>query len=517
MSLYAKFKETAIEGAIFGLAPLVTSLTGFALTFVYAAFFAPADLGHLALLLGTEAFASQLLGVGMTQAYFRSYFDDDGEERRRRITSTTLWFLVAVNVLFVVAAWPFAGWYASLLGIPGASYVQLTILLIALDTINNVPFLVLKATKRSKQFVAVKWIAGLVQFGVIVALVAFWHLGLFGALVGWVVGTGLQTIIYVWMLRGEVALEFSVAELRPLLALGAPMIANPIATKILIVADRFFINHYAGANAVGLYEMANKLASVLPVLITQPFSYIWPAMRFQVMRDDDADEYYARVLTYLTFLSCYFGLGVSLVAPDFLLIAIREAYWGAGAVVPLFALYYLLVATGKGVNVGLMTEKKAYWNVLIVVSAAGANVALNFLLIPRYGIVGAGWATVLSYAFMNWFRWFMSTRYHPIDYEWGRLAKLAGVAMAFYAVLWWLPITNPYVSIVVRGLGASLYPVALVFVGFYDRREIGRLRELRAAGVARAKRLALRRTSCESVADPAAFEAIERMRESDDR
>ena len=85
------------------------------------------------------------------------------------------------------------------------------------------------------------------------------------------------------------------------------MIFNALATKVLINADRFFINHYVDAREVGLYELANKFAAVLPILITNPFSLIWPAMRFQVMKDEDADEYYSLVLTYLSFLSLISG------------------------------------------------------------------------------------------------------------------------------------------------------------------------------------------------------------------
>src|SRR5512143_3129662 len=118
MGLYAKIRETVTEAAIFGVAPLVTSFTGFLLTFVYAKYLGPGDLGHLALLLATEAFASQLLGVGMTQAYFRSYFADESESGRRVITGTTLWFLVGVNLLFAMSSFPFAGWYAAAIKIP---------------------------------------------------------------------------------------------------------------------------------------------------------------------------------------------------------------------------------------------------------------------------------------------------------------------------------------------------------------------------------------------------------------
>jgi O-antigen/teichoic acid export membrane protein len=448
------------------------------LTFVYARYFRPADLGHLALLLGTEAFATQVLCFGMTQDFFRSYFDDDDLERRRLITGTTLWFLVAVNLVFVLATVPFATWYAGLIGIPDVRLVYLVLVLTALDTVDNVPFLIMKATKRSKQFVIVKWVAGLTQFFAIVTLVAVFELGLFGAMIGWVIGTALQTVIYFTLLRGHVPMSFSFAELKPMLALGVPMVFNALGTKILINADRFFLNYYHGPREVGLYELASKFASVLPVLITNPFSLIWPAMRFQVMKDEDADEYYALVLTYLVFLSCYFGLGVAVLVPDMIHVMLREEYWPATAVVPLFVLYYLLVATGKGVNVGLMTEKKAYWNPIIVASAAGVNIVLNFVLIPRWGMVGAGWATVIAYLFMNWFRWYMSVKYHPVAYEWGRVAKLLVIALGMYAAIMAIPLANPYASFAVRFALAATYPFVVAAAGFFEPRERARISEL---------------------------------------
>jgi O-antigen/teichoic acid export membrane protein len=496
MGLYAKIRETVSEAAIFGVAPLVASATGFFLTFVYARYLRPSDLGHLALLLGTESFATQILGFGMTQAFFRSYFDDEDEARRRRITGTTLWFLVAVNLAFVALSAPLVAWYAALIKIPDARLVALVVALTAFDTVNNVPFLILKATRRSKQYVAVKWVAAIAQFVVIVALVAWLHLGLFGAMVGWLVGTALQTAIYFAMLRGHVSATFSFADLRPMLWLGVPMIFNALATKVLINADRFFINHYVDAREVGLYELANKFASILPILITNPFSLIWPAMRFQVMKDEDADEYYALVLTYLTFLSLYFGLGVAVLVPDLIRITLREEYWGATPVVPLFVLYYLFVATGKGVNVGLMTERKAYWNPIIVVSAAVVNIALNVALIPRYGMMGAAWATVVAYGFMNWFRWYMSTRYHPVAYEWGRIAKMTGLALAMYALIVWIPVPNLYLSFALRFALAATFPFALAALGFFEPRERARFAELWTVGRTRAVRL-LRRDRTE--------------------
>ena len=229
-----------------------------------------------------------------------------------------------------------------------------------------------------------------------------------------------------------------------------------------------------------------------------PFSLIWPAMRFQVSKDEDAGEYYSLVLTYLTFLSLFFGLGVAVLVPDMIRITLREEYWGAIPVVPLFVLYYLLVATGKGVNVGLMTERKAYWNPIIVSAAAVVNIALNFVLIPRFGIMGAGWATVIAYLFMNWFRWYMSNKFLPIDYEWGRILKLLGVALAMYAIIMWLPIANPYLSFGVRFAIAACFPFVLAVLRFYDEREVVRLGDLWRQGRARAVRI-VRRDAADAI------------------
>ena len=116
---------------------------------------------------------------------------------------------------------------------------------------------------------------------------------------------------------------------------------------------------------------------------------------------------------------------------------------------------------------------------------AAVNIALNFLLIPRWGMVGAGWATVIAYLFMNWFRWYMSTRYHPVPYEWGRIAKLVGLATIMYCAIVLVPIENHYLSFAIRFLVAATYPFLLALLGFFDERERVRLRELWSTGRAR--------------------------------
>lgn len=45
------------------------------------------------------------------------------------------------------------------------------------------------------------------------------------------------------------------------------------------------------------------------------------------------------------------------------------------------------------------------------------NIALNYLLIPIYGVEGAAWATLISYAFINYFSMFLFKKTRASFYQ----------------------------------------------------------------------------------------------------
>src|SRR5262249_22213732 len=108
-------------------------------------------------------------------------------------------------------------------------------------------------------------------------------------------------------------------------------------------------------------------------------------------------------------------------APEFF-----DAYEVVGliaAAVTLYALYMVMVVV-------LGRTGRTEFNFPAAIGALVSNVALNLLLVPPLGIVGAGLALVASYlvvvALMYWF----TERLFPVPYEWGRLARVLFAAAA---------------------------------------------------------------------------------------
>jgi O-antigen/teichoic acid export membrane protein len=89
------------------------------------------------------------------------------------------------------------------------------------------------------------------------------------------------------------------------------------------------------------------------------------------------------------------------------------------------------------------------------------NVALNLLLIPPYGMMGAAVATVAAYGVMFVAMTWYAQRVFPVPYQWRRVVTAAGAAVALLLA-----------GKAVGGLAAALaltlaYPLALLLLGFF--------------------------------------------------
>jgi O-antigen/teichoic acid export membrane protein len=110
--------------------------------------------------------------------------------------------------------------------------------------------------------------------------------------------------------------------------------------------------------------------------------------------------------------------------------------------------------------------------------AAAANIGLNFYFIPRWGIVGAGFTTVIGYALLLWLGWLNAQRSYPVSYEWNRVLRIFAVTSGYVALSVWVVPEASAPGIVLRLLLAGSYPLALLAVGALSSGDRDRIRAL---------------------------------------
>ena len=207
-------------------------------------------------------------------------------------------------------------------------------------------------------------------------------------------------------MRYRRSMEFSLDAVRAplaraLLVYGVPLMLLESLGLVLRLSDRYLIEAMLGVEALGQYAASYNLVAYLEVIVLTALVQAVRPMYMQINeRDGEAAtrDFLARGLHVYLALGLPFVAVFSLVAPHALATLAGAAYVPGTVVIPFVTLSFLLEGAVYFIAAGLYLSKNTRVLMLWSAIATALNLALNVLLIPRFGLVGAASVTVLSYA-----------------------------------------------------------------------------------------------------------------------
>jgi len=432
------------------------------------------------ILSNTSTVLTTLLALGLVSGMFRSYFMYSDETHRLNIAKTTQTIFV-FSSLFVLLLLPFSSQISwLLLGDKSHSQlISLVILSIMLTNLLVIPFSILRAKDQSMRYVVYSLIQFFINMGVTIYLVAVAKRGVKGNFEGMVIGQLviilLFTGIYIQLYRAK----FSRADAREMLSFGLPFVPAMLAAISLTVADRYFLRVYSTFDEIGVYGLGYKIGLIVSVIIVTPFMLGWGPIMWSVAEKPYAKQFYANVLTYFLTIGLFLALALSILSPEVIqLMSQRESYWRAWQVVPMISLSYVFYGIYYQMNVGINLKKKTKYIPMIVGGAAIINLLLNYLLIPNCGMIGAAIATILSYAILVIFSFFISRRLYQINYQWKRIIKLSIIFTVLLSIGLLISFDSILISLAVKLIILLFFPILLILTHFFNKDEIQRLQEL---------------------------------------
>jgi O-antigen/teichoic acid export membrane protein len=332
--------------------------------------------------------------------------------------------------------------------------------------------------ERARAYFVTTMLSVVAAIGLTVVLVVGAGEGARGLLLGSYASGAAFVFGLIWVHRRGLSLRIDRALLRRLLRFGLPTMPAELSLYALNFVDRVIIARSLGLAEAGLYALAVKFAQGVNVLV-RGFQLAWPPLAYSIRDDGEARRVYAAVVTWFTAGCTFVVVGMwllsrwivrALAAPEFF--GAHEAIGLIATGVTLYALYMVLVVI-------LGRTGHTEFNFPATGAALGANVALNLLLVPPFGIVGAGLALVASYLVVLALMYGFTQRLFPVPYEWARLARVVLAATALVVAGELLLPTSGAVGLLGRTALWLLYPLALLASGFFtpgERRWLARLR-----------------------------------------
>ena len=479
MSVARNLAKIGRQAAIYGAGSVAATLLGIVLLPLYTRQLTPAQFGDAELALRIVLAVAIVARLGLVNSFFRFFFDDREPARQRRVFQTAFWTLQATTLLWALATAGAAPWLGSLVfTTPGAG--PELVLLVALGVYVSVNYELTSALFRVQERAVAFSIRTIIN---LLATAAFsylflvqLHLGPVGILLGAYLG---QVCVYVGVLIEQRAwLGFGLDRplLRAMLKFGVPLMPAGAAMWAVTLINRPIVLAVSTPATLGVLGAAFRIGTGV-LLLVNAFQLAWPAFAYAIKSDEEARRTYAAVMgVYLAFMG-WAAVALALLAPWFLRLLTTEPYWGAAAAItpiaiaaPLYGGYFI-----AAIGVGRMKANQFNW--VVVAVAAIVEVGALLVLVPPFGVAGAGWSLVVAYGTMFVLMVWREHQVFPVPYQWWRIARIPVVLGVALAATWLIPDSGA-VSLGLRIVVALLIPLGYVAIGFLTRAELAQARVL---------------------------------------
>ena len=201
---------------------------------------------------------------------------------------------------------------------------------------------------------------------------------------------------------------------KELIGYGVPMIAYSTGSWINNAADRYLVSLIKGVAVNGIYGVAYKIPAILTVF-QRVFAQAWQMSATKSYGDENSKEFFSAMYRgYNTFMAIGCSLLILIVRPVAAFMFRKDFYIAWMYVPPLLISVVFGALTGFLGSICLAYKDSKAMGFATGIGAA-LNVALNLILIPGYGAMGAAAATAISYFTMYFLAYRKVSGYVKLD------------------------------------------------------------------------------------------------------
>jgi len=467
-SLRADVRNLAGKSLIYGLGSVLLRSISVLVLPLYTRYLTPEDYGIVALGSTLTALLSHILPLSLYSAVGRFFFLVESAADRRRMIGT-IWLAMSAIGLVVSLALDFAGarlFEAVFPQLPFDPYVRIAIWTAFLVLFSFVPLTLFQAQERAEVYVW--WTAAtlLITVGLTIVCVVFLELGAYGYLLATLIANAVLVLPYLVVMLRHADLCIDPARLKTALAFSLPLVPHGLAGWVLNVSDRAILQFYVTVSALGLYSLGYTFG-MIQIMISGAIGNAWFPFVFKRVAEEGnaAEPRLARLATYYILAICAVSVGLCLFARDAIYLLTTEPFHPAHEVVPIIVIAYLWNGLYTLPQNVLFLKSKTAWIPLATVAAATVNVAMNFALVPRYGIMAAAWATFAAFFVMFVILFVIAHRVSAFPYEYRRIMGILGAAAVVISAGLSVNLSL-YADILLKAVILLLFPLALLIGGF---------------------------------------------------
>lgn len=396
---------------------------------IWTIYLTPSDYGIMGTLNAYTSVIHILLMFGIYAAVTRHYFDlkNDHEAQCRYVSSNFL-FLATVSgiVLAILALFGRPLWErATPNAIPFSPYVILMLISCYGGLLYRLPYSLFQAQQKVLKCITFDLGGFFLSATLSLVMVVGWKMGVFGMLLGGCIAQVLIALIITGFLLKEwfvPRLEWQ--HISKTLVFGLPLVPHLLSGWALAFVDRVMLARMVPMAEVGRYTLGYTLGMVMLMIVSSINEAYQPYYYNLMTSSPNPQPKILRIVSYyLTGLGLIALIG-SMFAGEIVALLTPTRFHSSALYVPPILLGYFVVGLYYFVSSPIFYHKKTHVLPIITGIAAVLNIALNYLLIPRFGAIAAAWNSLACYAVMLMIYYVIAQRQNSFPYPFWRAVLL---------------------------------------------------------------------------------------------
>lgn len=308
-----------------------------------------------------------------------------------------------------------------------------------------------------------------VILSILLIIYVFKNDGTYGRILGFAIPFILTSFIMILYLLKPNKLKLDFRYWKFGLVLGLPLVFHALGLIINTQFDRIVINQFWGASLTGIYSSSYQIGLIVQVIFIS-IDQAWTPWFFKNYNNGLKSEIIEKSKLYRMLFTLIF-ICILYFVPEFVYMIVPETYFGGILVIPLIFLgYFYLFLYSFEVNIEYANKKVKYIALGTSMSAL-LNIILNYIFVPRFGIIAAASTTTFTYVFLLTFHYYIThKKLKNSFYEFKFYIKpilISTLAIALFYIF--------YSSFIVRIFIAILL---LILITILDRKQITKFLKL---------------------------------------
>lgn len=465
---------------MYALGVLVSRAASFAMLPVFTRALTPAEYGKIDLVDTTTNVLYCLIGVAISTALLHEYENSPDQQGRDEVVSTALLTLWGLGLVATASLWFVAPFIAGgvLRDRTLTNALRVMFATVSMFGTIEIPMMLLRVHARAGRFVVLSIFRTAVGIVLNIVFVVWLRWGVMGLVWSNFFTTLAFALPLSLPLLLKTGLRFSWPVCKAMMVYGAPAVPGSLAMLVVHNGDRYLINGLVSVSEVGTYSLGYKFGMLIAWGIGLPMSHLWTGHMWKIYKQPDGAKIFARVGTWYALVLLFAWLVLASTSREIVAIVADASYARAAVIVPIVAGGYAIREWASFHKTTLLVSGRTGPIALFEPVAAGANVMLTWVLVARYGAVGAAVATVATMLLLLGLTVVFSHATWPVRYPLRGLAMAVALAAGLYTVTCVLPSMRPAHALVLKSVIVLGYLPGVILLRVTESEDIARMRDL---------------------------------------